>query len=61
MKRKLHITKTAHSFKRHAGAVSFVAFSPDGKFALSGSRDKTLNLRDILNFGLRPSLNIPSS
>jgi WD40 repeat protein len=28
----------------HARAVTSVAFSPDGKFALSGSDDKTLKL-----------------
>ncbi|HOW57487.1 MAG TPA: WD40 repeat domain-containing protein, partial [Smithellaceae bacterium] len=31
----------------HASSVSSVAFSPDGKYALSGSRDNTLKLWDV--------------
>jgi WD40 repeat protein len=31
----------------HKGGVTSVAFSPDGKFALSGSWDKTLKLWDV--------------
>jgi WD40 repeat protein len=48
MKRKLQTTKTTHSSKRQAGEITFVAFSPDRKFALSGSWDNALKLWHIL-------------
>ena len=35
------------SFKGHAGRVTSVAFSPDGKFALSGGDDNTLKLWEV--------------
>ncbi len=39
--------KELRSFSGHAGSVSSVSFSPDGRFALSGSSDKTLKLWDV--------------
>jgi len=35
------------TLKGHTGSISSVAFSPDGRFALSGSLDNTLRLWDI--------------
>jgi len=36
-------------FYGHTSAVYSVAFSPDGRYALSGSHDKTLKLWDVSN------------
>ena len=33
----------------HSKSVSSVAFSPDGRYALSGSGDETLQLWDVAN------------
>ena len=35
------------TFKGHSGDVTSVAFSPDGRYALSGSSDKTLKLWEV--------------
>ncbi len=37
----------SHSFTGHEGAVIAVAYSPDGKFLLSGGEDQTLKLWDV--------------
>jgi WD40 repeat protein len=36
-----------HEFNGHSDVVTSVAFSPDGRFALTGSGDKTLKLWDV--------------
>jgi len=39
--------ETVRTFRGHQDWVSAVAFSPDGRFALSGSHDDTLMLWDV--------------
>ena len=36
-----------HEFAGHSNSVYAVAFSPDGRFAVSGSADETLKLWDV--------------
>jgi WD40 repeat protein len=44
---------------RHQGVVSSLAFTPDGRYLLSGGWDKTVRLWDIANRQERLSLNWP--
>ncbi len=47
-----HVTqRLVRSFLGHASGVTSVAFSPDGRFALSGSWDKTLKMWDVATGG----------
>ncbi|RKZ93592.1 MAG: hypothetical protein DRR19_00760 [Candidatus Parabeggiatoa sp. nov. 1] len=41
------ITEPVRTFTGHSNGVSSVAFSPDGRYALSGSDDKTLKLWNV--------------
>jgi WD40 repeat protein len=41
-----HVRELA-SFTKHTDAVTNVAFSPDGKWMASASRDRTIHLRDV--------------
>ena len=38
----------------HTGLISSVALTPDGKWALTGSRDNTARLWDLSNLGSSP-------
>jgi WD40 repeat protein/serine/threonine protein kinase len=41
------VGREVHCFKGHTGVVNSVAFSPDGRYALSGSSDGTVRLWDV--------------
>jgi WD40 repeat protein len=42
------------SFRGHTGLVTTVAFSPDGRFLVSGSRDGTVKVWDVTPLGKKP-------
>ena len=42
-------SKETQKFKGHNNDVSSVAFSPDGKFIISGSLDKTIRVWNLIN------------
>ncbi len=42
-----HTGKLVRTFRGHTGLVSSIAFSPDGRRLVSGSRDKTVKIWDV--------------
>ena len=50
-----HTGKMVRSFRGHTGIVSSVAFSPDGRLLVSGSRDHTVKVWDVSKLGEEPN------
>ena len=42
-----HTGTLVRNFRGHTGLVSSLAFSPDGRRLVSGSRDKTVKVWDV--------------
>jgi len=42
-----HTGKLVRSFRGHTGVVTSIAFSPDGRWLVSGSRDHTVKVWDL--------------
>ena len=49
-----HTGKLVRSFRGHTGLVSSLAFSPDGRRLVSGSRDHTVKVWDVTQLETEP-------